>query len=106
MKLILSHPTGNANVRAAASGLLEANLLWEFHTAIASFSGSILDNLGAFSPFSEIRRRRFDPVLKPVTRTWPWFEIGRLAATKIGFNKLIKHEKGLLSIDAVYRNLD
>jgi hypothetical protein len=50
MSIVLSHPTGNANVRAAANGFFEANLLAEFHTAVASFPGSMLDNLGAIGP--------------------------------------------------------
>jgi hypothetical protein len=37
MKLILSHPTANANVRATASGLLEANLLSDFYTLLLPF---------------------------------------------------------------------
>src|SRR4051812_16027225 len=106
MKLILSHPTGNANVRAAAYGLAKENLLFEFHTSIAVFAGGVLNRIGGFGPFSELRRRQFDSILKPITRTWPNFEVGRLAATKIGLHALTRHEKGKFCIDAVYRNLD
>lgn len=106
MKLIFSHPTGNANVRAAAYGLVDANLLFEFQTTIASFSGSMLDRLGAIGPLAEIRRRRFDPALKPVTRIWPWFEVGRQIASKAGLTKLTRHENGLFCVDTVYQSLD
>lgn len=105
MKLILSHPTGNANVRQAACGLLAANLLGEFHTSIASFPNNILDRI-SIGPLSEIRRRRFDSALEPFTRTWPWVEAGRLVASKVGFNKLTVHEKGSFCIDSVYKSLD
>jgi glycosyltransferase involved in cell wall biosynthesis len=104
--MILSHPTGNANVRAAAWGLKEAGLLSEFRTSIASFPGSLLDELSKLGAFSEIRRRRFDPELKSITQTWPWIEVGRLLASKAGFTSLLKHESGLLCIDAVYQSLD
>jgi glycosyltransferase involved in cell wall biosynthesis len=106
MKVVFSHPTGNANVKAAANSLMEANLLSDFRTSIASFRGDFLDRLGAISALAEIRRRRFDSILKPVTHKWPWLETGRLVATKAGVKRLTKHETGLFSIDAVYRSFD
>jgi hypothetical protein len=106
MKLVLSHPTGNANVRAAACGLNQAGMLCEFITSIASFPESMLDRLGAIGPLSEIRRRRFDQSLRLVTQTWPWIEAGRLIASKAGFTRLTRHETGPLCIDAVYKNID
>lgn len=106
MKLIFSHPTGNANVRAAGIAFLEAGLLAEFHTSIASFAGDLLDQLGGLSPLSEIRRRQFDRRLKPYTYMWPWHEIMRLSSIKMGFSSLIKHEVGPFSVDAVYHSID
>lgn len=106
MQVVISHPTGNANVRAAAAGLLAGNVLAEFHTAIASFRGSWLDRLGTLGPLAEIRRRRFADDLKPLTRTWPWYEAGRLMATKAGLASLTSHETGFFSVDAVYQRFD
>ncbi|MCP2045726.1 glycosyltransferase family 4 protein [Pontibacter sp. HSC-36F09] len=106
MALIFSHPTGNANVRAVASGLLKERMLHEFYTSIATFPGDLIDQLSSVKPFSEIRRRRFDQDLKPYTRTAPWRELGRLAATRSGLYRLIAHEKGPFCIDAVYSSLD
>jgi len=106
MKLIFSHPTGNANVRMAVNGLAKANMLYKFYTAIACFPGTILFRISFFRPFIEIRRRLFDEILRSVTVTFPWLEIGRLAASKAGAMKLIEHEKGIFSIDSVYMDLD
>ncbi|HEY6977148.1 MAG TPA: glycosyltransferase family 4 protein [Chitinophagaceae bacterium] len=106
MKLILSHPTGNANVRAVAVGFMEADLLYKFHTSIASFSGNMLDIISALGPLKEIRRRAFDSILEPVTKMYPWLEIGRLMSSKARISRLIQHETGPFSIDAVYRNID
>jgi len=106
MKVILSHPTGNANVRAAASGLNDCGILYEFHTAIASFPGTGIDSLGSLRPFSELRKRTFDQALQARTRMWPWLEMARLLSKKLGFTGLTKHETGLLSVDAVYRAQD
>jgi hypothetical protein len=106
MKLILTHPTGNANVRAAAEGLLQADLLSDFYTSFASFPGTLLDRLGGIHLFSEIRRRRFNPNLRPFTRVWPWREVGRMLTSKAGLVSLNRHETGYFSLDAVYQNID
>jgi glycosyltransferase involved in cell wall biosynthesis len=106
MKLIVSHPTGNANVKAAVAGMYDAGILAAFYTAIASFPGTFLDGLGAIGPLSEIRRRRVDARLKSLTHLSPWRETGRLIASKAGLTNLITHETGAFSIDAIYKNLD
>src|SRR5690554_3792320 len=106
MSLIVGHPTGNANSRAAISGFYDAGLLVEFHTAIAAFPGSFLDKISYIKALSEIRRRAFDQKLSSVTKTHLLKETIRLLATKIGFEGLIKHETGLFSVDAVYRYID
>jgi glycosyltransferase involved in cell wall biosynthesis len=104
--VIISHPTANANVRATAEGLLEANLLSDFYTSVASFPGSIMDRLGGFAPFAEIRRRRFNQNLKFITKTFPFRELGRILSQKTGISHLHRHEIGYFSIDAVYEQID
>lgn len=106
MKVVLSHPTGNANAREAAIRFKNAGVLAEFHTAVATFPGDLPDRIGAFGPFSEIRRRRLDPLLKNRTRTAPWRELGRHFASRAGLGQLLKHETGIFSVDAVYRDHD
>ena len=102
----MSHPTGNANVRAALSGLQQRGLLAEFATAIAVFPDDVLDRLGRFGALTDFRRRGYEPALQPLTTTWPWSELARLLATKAGFSSLVQHERGRFSVDAVYHNLD
>ena len=106
MNLILSHPTGNANVRAAALGLVNENMLTAFHTSIATFPGNIFDNLSKINFLSEFKRRTFDPLLQPVTHMHPLFESCRMIAGKAGLQNLIQHETGFFSIDAVYNQMD
>lgn len=106
MEIILSHPTGNANSKEAASSLKTAGILAEYHTTVATFSGDLADRLGAFPPFATIRRRRLDSQLRGITRTSPWREMGRQFFLKAGFENLIKHETGYFSVDAVYRGHD
>jgi glycosyltransferase involved in cell wall biosynthesis len=104
--VLLSHPIGNPNVRAAAMGLLNAGKLADFYTTIALFPGDWLDKFGNIGPLSEIRRRQFDARLQNYTSTYPWFEAGRLIASKIGLKKLTTKETGIFSIDAVFQNSD
>jgi hypothetical protein len=83
MKIVLSHPTANSNVRALAVGLADAELLSAFYTCIATFPNDVLDFLSKFGPLSEFRRRRFDPKLEDLTHTWPWTELGRHVSIKM-----------------------
>jgi glycosyltransferase involved in cell wall biosynthesis len=106
MKILMSHPTGNQNVRAAALAFAEAGIVTSFNTTIASFPGGIMDRLSNYKPFSMLGRRRFDPRMKEITETSPWLEVGRLFALQARLHSLTQHEHGLFSIDAVYRSLD
>jgi glycosyltransferase involved in cell wall biosynthesis len=106
MKILVSHPTGNSNVRAALKGLQKQGLLSYFYTSIASFSGSFLDRLSNFSPLAEIKRRKFESTLQRVTVSHPFKEVGRLIATKLELFSLTKHETGYFCVDAVYNGID
>jgi glycosyltransferase involved in cell wall biosynthesis len=106
MKIVLSHPTGNENLRAVASGLIDENMLYSFNTTVATFPGNIFDRLGSFSLFAEFKRRCYEQRLQPFTKARPMFELIRTAAPKIKLGALTRHETGLFSIDAVYQRLD
>jgi glycosyltransferase involved in cell wall biosynthesis len=106
VKILLHHPTGNANVRAVADGLLQADMLVGFCTSIATFPGTGLDYLSTLPSLAELKRRQFNPALRTATHTWPWRELSRMAATRAGLHQLIAHETGPFCIDAVYRGLD
>jgi glycosyltransferase involved in cell wall biosynthesis len=81
-------------------------MLAGFHTTVATFPGTVLDRLSSFGPLAELNRRRFSADLQSVTQTWPWLEVGRMAAAKAGLSGLVTHETGVFCIDSVYRNLD
>ena len=106
MKLLFSHPTGNANVRAAVTALHKENLIAEFHTTIASFEDSFLNRLSNIKLLSEIKRREFDNTLKNVTCLTPFKEACRLLSLKGGLHSFVRHENGWCSIDAVQHSLD
>ena len=104
--VILSHPTGNNNVREAAVALAESEQLQEFHTCIAACVNNVFQKLGCIPGLSEINRRACPDSLFPYLQIHPWREICRLAAGRLGFNFLTKHESGFFSIDAIYKSFD
>ncbi|HSI69945.1 MAG TPA: glycosyltransferase family 4 protein [Gillisia sp.] len=106
MKIILSHPTGNANVREVADALARAGLLEKFYTCIAFFQNTFSNILSEYGPFKEFRRRTLNSNLKPFTCTRPFKELGRLASQKLGYQYALAHEKGIFCIDRVYQDLD
>lgn len=106
MKLILSHPTGNAFSRALAERLAQKDQLAAFHTSVAIFEGSVLDMLGGLSPLREMRRRRYKAELRPYIRTTARHELGRMLSGRLGLSHLTRHEAGLFSIDSIYGRAD
>jgi len=106
MKILLSHPTGNANVRAVAEGFAEAGVLDKFYTTFATTPGRLLYRLGGVPGLSEIRRRSYSSLLSPYMKSYPLYETGRMIAGKLHIERLLGHETGLFCIDRVYHRLD
>jgi len=107
MKLLLSHPTGNANVRAVANALAKENMLSVFYTTISCFPGSTLDYISRHHRFSEIKRRHYDSILEPYTKMLlPWLEAGRMLAPKLGLQELTKGETDFFNIYRLYKEFD
>ncbi|SOD91634.1 glycosyltransferase family 4 protein [Spirosoma fluviale] len=105
MKIVLSHPTGNANVRAVLTALVKANALAEFNTTLATNPDAGWLKLLPGSVRSELLRRTF-PAPQEQIQTHPLREIARMAFPKLGLNQLVRHEQGWASIDAVYQDFD
>jgi len=104
--ILFSHPTGNANVRHAALGLQHAGLLGEFWTCINHQPDGKLARLLPAGMKQQLARRSFPAELQPHLHTYPFFEYGRLLSGRAGLGFLSRHEKGMLSVDAVYQSLD
>jgi glycosyltransferase involved in cell wall biosynthesis len=104
--LLFSHPTGNANVRAALIGLFEAEILAEFHTTIASYPGNVWDFFGKSRLGREFGRRKYDERLRSLTLQHPFRELGRMLASRLKLRSFGRHETGAFCIDAVYQMLD
>ncbi|MFA5008219.1 MAG: glycosyltransferase family 4 protein [Candidatus Omnitrophota bacterium] len=104
--IILSHPTGNENVRNAALALARAGLLAEFDTCISWDKKSRLNNFIPHSMRRLLFRRSLPPEVFALTRTFPLRETARLIASQFKLNFLTTRENAPLSIDSVYRSLD
>lgn len=103
--ILLTHPFGNANVRAVLNALDHVNLLAKFVTTLgwsasSPFVQAMPENLRA-----ELARRAYDlPHYK--IKTHPVREIVRLLSEKLGLRGLTRHESGWASIDRVWGSLD
>lgn len=103
--IVLSHPTGNRNVRAVLAGLEQAKQLALFQTTVAVKQSSWYVRLMPQTIKKELLRRTYDiPNLKISTR--PTKELIRLVASRIDVSFLTAHEAGWISIDSIYRDLD
>lgn len=105
-KILVAHPTGNANTRGAIEGFNNLGILHSFHTCVACFEGNWLYKLANISPLREFRRRMFDKSLQNITYTYPDKELMRMVASKTGKSSWIKHETGSFCVDKVYQDLD
>ena len=104
--ILLSHPTGNENVRQAALAFREAELLREFWTCVSWNPNASVNSLLPHSLRQQLSRRSFHPSLRAVTRTVRAREMGRLLVSSLGLSIFSEHETGPLSIDAVFSDLD
>ncbi|NDW18231.1 glycosyltransferase [Dysgonomonas sp. 216] len=106
MKILISHPTGNANVRAAAEALAQNRLLCQFYTTIAVFQNTFLYKLGSLPLMGELHRRTYNSILKPYAKNSPLYEVGRVLSSRLGVKRFQKSEDSLFSVDSIYRHLD
>lgn len=103
--IVVSHPTGNANVRATLRAFQKRGLLARFYTTLAwqSRSGS---RLIPSSISAELDRRSYKNISKNLIETRVRRELPRHILEKLRFTSWYVHEDAPFSIDSVYRDLD
>lgn len=102
---LISHPTGNANVRAVLQTIDENYWLHTYYTTLGlAKNDKILHYLPAALK-RQMVRRAYDISTDRIVR-FPYREIVRQVASKLNFEKLMAHETGWASVDAVYSHLD
>lgn len=103
--ILLSHPTGNQSVRNTLTAFCEERLLDSFWTTI-NWSGNNPVSRLFPSLDAELRRRAFPDCASGLIHQKPMTEIGRLISAKLNLSWLLRHEKGIFSIDKVYDSFD
>ena len=103
--IVVSHPTGNAFLRAVLEGLQQNNQLAEFHTTLSFAADDPLIRLLPVSFAEELLRRQFSVQPEKIF-VHPMKEFLRLVSPRLGLSFLAKHEEGFACTDAVYRDLD
>jgi glycosyltransferase involved in cell wall biosynthesis len=104
--MVLAHPTGNAFFRHLALSAREAGRLEEVLTCIAWRPAWALARMLPGGLRAELGRRSLPSELDGLAVQHPWREAARLAAGRLGQTWLARHETGILSVDAVYRDFD
>jgi starch synthase len=104
--ILLSHPTGNRNSRAVARALVDAGFLKEFHSCICWDPAAPLARRLPASLAAQLNRRSFTDVPRKMQHSHPWREMLRLAGMGRRIPWLGRHERGPLSIDAIYNSFD
>ncbi|QES87988.1 glycosyltransferase family 4 protein [Rhizosphaericola mali] len=105
MSIVVSHPTGNQNVRALLAALERNNLLNKYFTTVGfSENTSLIKFLGPLK--NEAIKRLYSENIYQKTETFPWLELGRIFANKAHLPYLTQHENGIFSVDHIYKNID
>ncbi|SEA98821.1 glycosyltransferase family 4 protein [Pedobacter hartonius] len=104
-KILLSHPTGNQNLRAVISSFKEAGILTSYSTTLAFDPDSSLVKLFPDKVKKEFLRRSY-PVDFDLIHTRPLLELSRNILPRLGFKGAVAHETGFASVDKVYHDLD
>jgi alpha-maltose-1-phosphate synthase len=106
MSVVVSHPTGNPNVRAVLRALEDTGKLDSFHTSVAVRRWLARMPLMPLALQHELDRRVFDEVPETRTVVQPYREVIRVVANRLNLRQLTRHEIGFASVDRVYHDLD
>lgn len=104
--VLLSHPTGNQNVRNALRSLVEHGMLAEFWTAISWDSQSRWNRLLPQGVREQLARRSFSEIPAHRVMTLPWREIVRLGARSTPLEKMLSSADRPFSSAGIYRHFD
>lgn len=102
--ILLTHPTGNSNVRAVLEALHAINSLAFFQTTVAINANSRYLQFVPQGIRRELRRRSYIDNYKVATR--PLRELVRIISSKLGIEFLVRHEHGWASVDGMYKDMD
>ncbi len=105
-RVLLSHPTGNQNVRNALASLVEREMLAEFWTTIAWDARSRWNRLLPREVRTQLERRAYPEAPPDRVRSVPWREAIRLGAGSTPVHHLLTSGERPFSTIGVYRHFD
>lgn len=104
--VLLSHPTGNQNVRNALRSLIEHDMLAEFWTAISWNPESRWNRVLPASVRAKLARRVFEDALGERVKCVPSREIVRLGARFFPLGNLLSSGERPFSVIGMFRHFD
>lgn len=104
--VLMSHPTGNQNVRNALRSLAENQMLAEFWTTVAWDAQSRWNRLLPAGMRALLGRRTYAEAPGELVQQVPWREMVRLGARPALLNSLLTGGERPFSIIGVYRHFD
>jgi len=104
--VLISHPTGNQNLRNAVRSLAERDMLAEFWTTIAWDPESHWNKLLPSGLSHQLARRAYLGVPRGCVRCVPFREMVRLGVRNSRFEDLLCSDEKAFSIIGVYRQFD
>jgi glycosyltransferase involved in cell wall biosynthesis len=105
-RVLISHPTGNQNVRNALASLAERGMLAEFWTTVAWDAQSHWNRLLPAGMRTLLERRAYAEAPRGRIRCVPSREMVRLGVKPAFLNSLLTSEERPFSIIGVYRHFD
>jgi glycosyltransferase involved in cell wall biosynthesis len=105
-RVLISHPTGNQNVRNALASLAEREMLAEFWTTVAWDMQSHWNRLLPAGMRALLERRTFAEAPREHIKCVPSREIVRLGAKPAFLNRFLTSGERPFSIIGVYRHFD
>jgi len=106
LRVLLSHPTGNQNVRNALEGLVEQGMLAEFWTTLAWNPESKWNRMLPSGLRAQLAKRAFPEAPRERVKCVPSREIVRLSARNSFLNGLFCSGERPFSIIGMYRHFD
>jgi alpha-maltose-1-phosphate synthase len=104
--VLISHPTGNQNLRNALRSLVENKMLAEFWTTVAWDGDSPWNKLLPLGVRAQLARRTYADVPKDLVKCVPWREMVRLSARHLALEDLLCSNERAFSVIGMYRQFD
>lgn len=104
--IVLSHTSGNQNVRNALATLKQADLLDQFHTSVYWNGEWTINKWLPKAVRSELNRRSYPQVSREDVCVTPVREFARQFATRLGLTSLTESDRALFSLARVCGAVD